>query len=112
MPVPAPALPAEDLEHVFRHTRGLWAEAKGAEFFITGGTGFFGRWLLESFAHANDRLGHGMRATVLTRDPAAFAGQAPHLAARADLLPPPNAMVLWGITMVIITIGWLWRRYR
>jgi dTDP-glucose 4,6-dehydratase len=70
---------------VLTHTRELWAEARGQAFFITGGTGFFGMWLLESFAHANDTLGLGARATVLTRDPAAFARKAPHLATRADL---------------------------
>lgn len=80
-----PPLPPEDLAHVLAHTRELWTEARGQSFFITGGTGFFGMWLLESFAHSNDTLGLGARATVLTRDPAAFARKAPHLAARADL---------------------------
>jgi dTDP-glucose 4,6-dehydratase len=78
-------LPAEDLEHVLAHTRELWAEASGRSFFITGGTGFFGMWLLESFTHINDALALGMHATVLTRDHAAFADKAPHLAKRKDL---------------------------
>lgn len=78
-------LPVEDLDHVLAHTRELWNEAKGASFFITGGTGFFGMWLLESFAHINDQLGLGMSATVLTRDPKRFAAKAPHLAKRKDL---------------------------
>ena len=80
-----PPLSREDLDHVLAHTRELWAEARGRSFFITGGTGFFGMWLLESFAHANDMLGLGARAVVLTRDPAAFAHKAPHLAGRRDL---------------------------
>ncbi len=42
-------------------------------------------WLLESFAHINDTLGYGMRATVLTRNPERFAVKAPHLAQRKDL---------------------------
>ena len=67
------------------HTRALWLEARGGRFFVTGGTGFFGLWLLESFAHANDTLQLGMTAVVLTRDAAAFARKAPHLSARADL---------------------------
>jgi nucleoside-diphosphate-sugar epimerase len=82
---PCRPLPEEDLDHVSAHTRHLWDEAKGSSFFITGGTGFFGRWLLESFAHINDALGLGMRATVLTRDPDRFGQKAPHLAARRDL---------------------------
>lgn len=78
-------LPVEDLDHILSHTRELWNEAKDASFFITGGTGFFGMWLLESFAHINDQLGLGMSATVLTRDPERFAAKAPHLAQRKDL---------------------------
>jgi nucleoside-diphosphate-sugar epimerase len=78
-------LPSDDLDHVLAHTRELWAEAAGLSFFITGGTGFFGMWLLESFAHINDMLGLRMRAVVLTRDPVAFAVKAPHLARRSDL---------------------------
>ena len=85
MPQPVKPLPPEDLEHVLEHTRELWSEASGKSFFITGGTGFFGMWLLESFAHINAQLALGMRATILTRDPATFAQKAPHLATRADL---------------------------
>lgn len=86
MPAPVSPLPSEDLDHVLAHTRELWLGARGQSFFITGGTGFFGMWLLESFARANDALALGMRATVLTRDPAAFAQKAPHLTQRADLI--------------------------
>jgi len=71
---------AADLDHVLAHTVGLWEDLRGQRIFITGGTGFFGCWLLESFAWANDRLGLGATALVLTRDPAAFAHKAPHLA--------------------------------
>lgn len=85
MTAPLPPLPEEDLAHVLAHTQALWSEAKGASFFITGGTGFFGMWLLESFARANDEMRLGMRAMVLTRSPEAFAGKAPHLAGRDDI---------------------------
>ena len=78
-------LSAEDLDYVLAHTEALWAELRGQRLFITGGTGFFGIWLLETFAYANSRLALGAEATVLTRDPHAFAAKVPHLAGRADI---------------------------
>lgn len=69
-----------DLDHILAHTQGLWADLHGARIFITGGTGFFGCWLLESLAWANDKAGLNVQAVVLTRNPNAFARKAPHLA--------------------------------
>lgn len=70
-------LPAADLEHVLAHAP--WEDLRGARVFITGGTGFFGACLLESFCHANERLSLGATATVLTRDAAGFLARMPHL---------------------------------
>lgn len=80
-----PPVPEEDLTHILERTRELWEEARGARFFITGGTGFFGMWLLESFVFVNERLNLQASATVLTRDAKSFAKKAPHLAGRSDL---------------------------
>jgi len=75
-----PALTETDLSHILEHTVNLWDELRGQRIFITGGTGFFGCWLLESFAYANDKLGLNASALVLTRDYKAFKLKAPHLA--------------------------------
>ncbi len=73
-------LPTEDLDHVLGHTLPLWERARGRRVFISGGTGFLGAWLLESLAYCNRKLHTGIAATVLTRDPEAFAQRMPHLA--------------------------------
>jgi dTDP-glucose 4,6-dehydratase len=76
-------LPARDLDHVLEHTEDLWEELRGGRLFVTGGTGFFGRWVLESFMRANDELSLGAEAVVLTRAPVRFADAAPHVVGHA-----------------------------
>ncbi|MCE9587112.1 MAG: NAD-dependent epimerase/dehydratase family protein [Verrucomicrobia bacterium] len=77
--MPFPPLPEEDLEHVLAHTRPLWEQFRGARIFVTGATGFFGIWLLESFAYANESLSLGSELVGLSRDPKAFEAKAQHL---------------------------------
>ena len=72
---------AADLDHILAHTAGLWEELRGQRIFITGGTGFFGCWLLESFAWANRKLDLHAQAVVLSRNPQALAKKAPRLTA-------------------------------
>lgn len=72
---------AADLDETLARTPRLWEDLRGARVFLTGGTGFFGVWLLETLLHADRELGLGAKAVVLTRDPAAFGGRHPRLAA-------------------------------
>jgi dTDP-glucose 4,6-dehydratase len=70
---------APDLDAVLERNADDFAAFRGARFFISGGTGFVGSWLLETFAWANRRLALDASAVVLTRSPDAFATAAPHL---------------------------------
>ena len=74
-----------DLDMVLRRTRPIWEDLRGRRLFVTGGTGFFGCWLLETFAWANERCGLGAEMLVLTRKLDAFRAKAPHLAERKDI---------------------------
>jgi nucleoside-diphosphate-sugar epimerase len=72
---------ASDLENILARMENRWEQLRNASLFITGGTGFFGRWLLESLLLANHRFDLNIRIGVLTRDAQAFKAKAPQLAA-------------------------------
>lgn len=58
-----------DIQHILEHSGGLWHELRGASIFVTGGTGFFGRWIIESFSAANREFQLGAQMLVLSRTP-------------------------------------------
>jgi dTDP-glucose 4,6-dehydratase len=68
---------AELLEAV--HLVRNWSPLRGARIFLTGGTGFFGKWLLEVLGAANQVLKLEVEAVVLSRNPTAFLETMPHL---------------------------------
>jgi dTDP-glucose 4,6-dehydratase len=70
-----------DLDNILARTEPLWSDLRGERILITGATGFFGCWLLESFAWANRRLNLGADAVALSRHPNTLTAKAPHLAA-------------------------------
>ncbi len=69
-----------DLREMFALTHGVWCDLGKQRVFLTGGTGFFGCWLLESFLYAEDQLKAGSTVTVLTRSPERFRQKHPRLA--------------------------------
>ena len=65
----------------------LWSELANARLFMTGATGFFGCWLLETLLFANQHYQLGLQVTALTRNPERFHSKAPHLASQIQLIP-------------------------
>ncbi len=74
-----------DLEHVLSYTRTLWEKTRGKRIFLTGATGFFGAWLLESLAYCNRELDLGLEAVVLCRNPEVVTRKLPHLASEKSI---------------------------
>ena len=44
---------SKDLDHILQQAGDDLSRLKGRQLFLTGGTGFFGLWLLETIAWAN-----------------------------------------------------------
>lgn len=77
----APPVSTADLDEVLRLTSpSVWKGLREQSLFITGGTGFVGKWLLECLLYAGRELRLGLTLTVLTRDPDRFAATSAHLA--------------------------------
>ncbi len=74
---------SRDLTEAHLRIGRAWEELRGRRVFVTGGTGFWGRWLLESFVHANKRMGLEAEAVVLTRNHHVFRQKAPALSAES-----------------------------
>lgn len=90
MPLAQTPTVAEDIARTLEQTREDWEELRGGRMLITGGTGFFGRWLLSSFAVIEQQLRLGAEAVVLTRDADAFHRSMPALA------QAPNIRLIQG----------------
>lgn len=76
-------LPLRDLDEAIGHCAGALEALRGKRLFVTGGTGFFGRWLTGVLARAWPD--YRISATVLTRDPKSFRARYPELAASPAL---------------------------
>jgi nucleoside-diphosphate-sugar epimerase len=78
-------LPADDLDRC-HDILGIsaWQILAGKNIFISGGTGFIGKWLLGTLLDANETMGLACSITVLSRDPASFQCRWPGLAGRIN----------------------------
>jgi nucleoside-diphosphate-sugar epimerase len=72
-----------DLEEIVRLAARDFEALRGARIFLTGGTGFFGKWLLAAFDRAERELGLNMQLTILSRDPGRFFSAWPEARERA-----------------------------
>lgn len=82
-PAIEPPFASDDLLLVSEGIANLDPVLHDAHILISGGTGFFGRWMLESMLYANSHRGANLKATVLSRNPATFLARVPHLAVPA-----------------------------
>ena len=79
------ALPADELADAVRLAGDGWETLRGRRFLITGGTGFVGRWLVETLLTANRSMGLGVEILLLTRNRRAVLERAPHFEGAAGL---------------------------
>jgi dTDP-glucose 4,6-dehydratase len=70
-------LPTQDLEFIQQECVNAINNLDGKSILMTGGTGFVGKWLLESIMHACGALGISPKVFVLSRDPGAFLERHP-----------------------------------
>lgn len=78
----------KDLDFILTNTSSVLSELKQCSIFITGATGFFGKWLLHTLQWANNQCGYGyqIKITALSRNPQSFVEQYPHLAKSVDFI--------------------------
>jgi nucleoside-diphosphate-sugar epimerase len=69
------ALPTADLAEITRRSEKDLKELSGCRLFITGGTGFFGKWLVGALAYADAELELKSHLTILSRNPARFIAE-------------------------------------
>jgi len=67
----------QDLQHVLDNVKDFAGQLKNKSIFVTGATGFFGKWLLETFIYINDKLSLNAKVCALSRSPEAFLNEYP-----------------------------------
>lgn len=70
----------QDVDAMVRALQSDWPRLAGKRIFLTGGTGFIGRWMLAALVEADRRLELAVHVDVLTRDRGGAAGRLGELA--------------------------------
>ena len=73
-------LNANELESLIESEQPLFKQLAAASLLMTGATGWFGIWLLDTLCVADDMLGLGLRITAVSRDPSQFLRRFPAFA--------------------------------
>lgn len=81
----ANAILAEDVKSVVSAMRPVCASLDRRRIFLTGGTGFFGKWLLHSCLGLRKAYDLDLELTVLSRDPVRFLDCFPEFSRRDGL---------------------------
>jgi len=77
-------LPIGDLVDIIERVQD-WSKFKNARIFMTGGTGFFGTWMLSALLAADKQLELHLEITVLSRCPENFKRNHPYIACAHNL---------------------------
>ena len=72
-------LPVPDLDAIIGLARPDLETLRGRRLFITGGTGFFGKWITGALVYANNRLDLDLELTLLSRHPAQLQREYPEV---------------------------------
>jgi nucleoside-diphosphate-sugar epimerase len=66
------SIPESDLQHILINTESLWGDIANKNILVTGGTGFFGKWIIKSFIYINQKLSLNAKLYILSRNPQRF----------------------------------------
>lgn len=72
-----PPIDSQDLKEIQEELASQSELLRDKSILVTGGTGFFGRWLVESFVHLNKSFNLNSMLSVLSRDPERFLASSP-----------------------------------
>ena len=90
-----------ELRHICETAREDCLRLRKARIFLTGCTGFLGKWIVESLLRAEERLSLDLRLFVLTRSAAALHDAMPHWAGHAALRLLEGDVLTWQPTAAL-----------